>query len=398
MTMTLESLKGRIGDLDSHENIPVPRYPRIFGEVGQRFIDENKEMWQRAEQIALATMDKDPGALITVDREDNEEITQEAVWEKKGVMAPGAIDMDRRTAVMDAMGIQRQLIFPMMGIFGWIQAMGGGQGWMPVATREQIALGREAVRAYNKWAGQLTKKYPDRMWMVGMLLSGEVGLTPEAMAERAEELIEGGVKAIMISGGEPPAGLSPADRRLDPFYATLARKNVTLTFHPPSSLGFRRSEVWEAALLDPSWGFVTNIHAPHENFLAMMVLGGVLERHPNLRVAFVETGAHWIAPLAEHMDYVVSSMMVGSSPLSMKPSEYVARNVRTSVLRDEPVEKWLERYPHLQSIYCYSSDFPHPEGKSYSLKVFYDRIAPLGDDVVEKFFVTNSQLILPALA
>jgi len=49
-------------------------------------------------------------------------------------------------------------------------------------------------------------------------------------------------------------------------------------------------------------------------------------------------------------------------------------------------------------VYCYSSDYPHSEGKPWSLQNFYKRLAPLGDSVVEKFFVTNSQLVLPKAA
>jgi predicted TIM-barrel fold metal-dependent hydrolase len=392
MPLTLDALKGRIGDLDSHESIPVPRYGEVFGEIGRRFAVENEELWRRADALALATVEEHGEAeLITRDHEDNCEINQETVWALKGTGAPGAVNMDRRPAVLDEMGIQRQLIFPMMGIFAWIQALGGGQIWIPPASREQIALGKEAIKAYNRWAGGISAKYGDRMRVVGMLLSGEPGLTPDSMIKQAEAMISSGVKAILISGGEPPAGMSSGDRRLDPFYAALAEKNITLTFHPPAGLGYRKSDVWEATMIDPELASLVT-QQPHENFLANMVAGGVFERHPTLRVAFVETYSHWVGPLAEHMDNVVLHIK-GGSKLPLKPSEYIARNVRFSVLLDEPVEIWLERWPHLRSVYC--SDFPHPEGRPWSLKKFHERIAPLGDDMVEKFFVTNSEWVLP---
>src|SRR3974390_1606042 len=176
MALTLENLLGRVGDLDSPESIPVPRYGQIFGQVGERFIKENKELWDAAERITQFR----PEDHITVDRADDAEINQKNVWELKGQCAPGAIDMDRRPAVMDEMGINRQLIFPMMGVFAWIQALGGGQIWMPLASPEQVALGHEAVDAYNEWAGMRTKK-SDRMRMVGLLLSGAPDMTPELL-------------------------------------------------------------------------------------------------------------------------------------------------------------------------------------------------------------------------
>lgn len=398
MTVTIESLHGRVGDLDSHEAIPAPRYPEIFGEIGRRFLTENEEMWRRADMITI----EDPQNRLTVDHTDDAPIKQQTVWEMKGTTAPGAIDMNRRPAVMDEMGIQRQLVFPMMGILAWIQALGGGQTWMPVASKEQVELGHLAVREYNNWAGRLTSKYPARMSIVGILSSGQPGLTPKALVKKAEELIDSGVKAIMISAGKPPAGLAPGDLTLDPFYATLAKANVALVFHPPSGLGFRSSEVWESSLLHPLYAGVTIGHAAERNYLAIMVMSGVFDRHPTLRVAFVEQGADWIGPLAEHMDHAVSrhwgTVKVDSSRLSMKPSEFLSRNVRVSVMVDEPVEVWLERHPQIQNVYCYSSDYPHVEGGPWSLKRLYERVVPLGDDIVEKFFVTNSQLVLPVQA
>ena len=224
MTMTLEGIKGRIGDLDSHESIPTPRYAEVFGEIGRRFSEENAELWR----LGSAASIEDPENQITVDYEDTLEITQETVWTKKGVRAPGATNMDRRTAVMDEMGIQRQLIFPMMGILAWFQAQGGGQIWMPPQTKEQMELGKAAVNAYNDWAGRLTKKYSDRMWVVGILRSGDPDMTPELLITEAEALIASGCRAIMMSAGSPPAGLSPGDRKLDPFYELVAKANVSL--------------------------------------------------------------------------------------------------------------------------------------------------------------------------
>ena len=79
----------------------------------------------------------------------------------------------------------------------------------------------------------------------------------------------------------------------------------------------------------------------------------------------------------------------------MKPSEYLARNVRVTPHNFEPVEVWFKRYPQLQDVYCYSTDFPHEEGQQWSLKKCFQNISPLGDKFIEKYFCTNAQLLLP---
>jgi len=75
MTVTLESLHGRIGDLDSHESIPVPRYPEVFGEIGRRFFKENEELWRLMDVVTMQNGGVD-GDSLTVDRPDDKEITQ----------------------------------------------------------------------------------------------------------------------------------------------------------------------------------------------------------------------------------------------------------------------------------------------------------------------------------
>jgi predicted TIM-barrel fold metal-dependent hydrolase len=392
VALTIESILGRIGDLDSHEAISTNHYPKLFGEVGQRFLDELPELWERVSMGGTAP--EELAHRLTFPHEDLTPITAESVWTVKGCPAPGVIDMTRRPLAMNEMGIQRQLVFPMMGILAWVVAQGGGQGGFPVPSPAQKELGRRAIEVYNEWAGRVTRQFQDRLWVVGILDSGADYMTPELLLQKAKEMMAQGCRAIMISAGEPPAGISPGDSRIDPFYELLTSQNITLTFHPPSSMNFRRSEVWESAMLDPRYYGVT-AHAPAEpNFIASMILSGVFDRHPKLRVAVVESGAHWVGPLSEYMDFGVC-LRADHSKLAMKPSGYLARNVRVSVMVEENVELWLERWPHLRNVYCYSSDYPHAEGGEWSLKRMFERIALLGDEVTEKFFVSNSRWVLP---
>lgn len=82
--------------------------------------------------------------------------------------------------------------------------------------------------------------------------------------------------------------------------------------------------------------------------------------------------------------------------LSMKPSEYLARNVRVTPHNIvEPVAGFFTRYPHLASCYCYSTDYPHLEGGAHIQTKVYEMLKPLGDAVLEKYFVANGEWLLP---
>jgi hypothetical protein len=82
--------------------------------------------------------------------------------------------------------------------------------------------------------------------------------------------------------------------------------------------------------------------------------------------------------------------------LSMPPSAYFPRNIRVSSLKFEAVSSYIDRYG-LEDVYCYSSDHPHAEGGSRQLETLMNETKRLGAGFMEKFFVTNADLLMPPL-
>jgi hypothetical protein len=78
------------------------------------------------------------------------------------------------------------------------------------------------------------------------------------------------------------------------------------------------------------------------------------------------------------------------------PSEYINRNVRVTPFNDfEPVAQDFQRYPQVADSYCYATDYPHVEGGKESKQKMYDQLPPLGEEIAEKIFVTNAELLMP---
>jgi predicted TIM-barrel fold metal-dependent hydrolase len=221
-------------------------------------------------------------------------------------------------------------------------------------------------------------------------------------------LIDRGVKALLINSGSPLGGVSPASPALDPFWALLAEREIPALAHVGSDLGLLASAVWsDAPAFAPNkqsfelgfepYSFAT-LHLPVQHFLTVMVLGGVFERHPRLRFGAIELGAHWFGPLADNLDMWATTIFASriKATLKLKPSEYLARNVRVTPHNVvEPVREFFERYPHLSDCYCYSTDYPHLEGGAHINEKAYAALEPLGADVLEKYFVENGKWLLP---
>jgi len=81
---------------------------------------------------------------------------------------------------------------------------------------------------------------------------------------------------------------------------------------------------------------------------------------------------------------------------SMKPSEFVRRNVRVTPYWSEDLIKMVDRYGGSE-IYVFNSDFPHIEGSRDPIAKFRkwtDRMNPAYEP---KFYVENAGLLFPGL-
>jgi predicted TIM-barrel fold metal-dependent hydrolase len=92
-----------------------------------------------------------------------------------------------------------------------------------------------------------------------------------------------------------------------------------------------------------------------------VIWGGVCERHPKLRIGFLESGGGWIAPWLDRMDRHFDDQGFNDSGLKTRPSELFQRNCWISF---EPVEgslKVLADYVGPNKI-MWATDYPHADG------------------------------------
>lgn len=388
-------------DVDSHEMAPVELWGEVFGtQIADRVHEVGFSIFSRERTNPLSVPGLDG---------DHAPITQETVWEKKGAGAPAAIDLHRRPAVLDEMEITRQLVFPTFGLFAVILVNDpNAHAWLGFdpARVDAPALGRMAVEAHNAWAADITASTEDRVRPVGIVLTD----TPESMVDQARRAIDAGIRALMIPANVPPAGTSPADPVLDPFWALAAEADVPVTIHLGTDSGFLASSAWSANVeaFHPSEKSTielpiepyraTIIHFCAENMLSTMVLGGVFERHPTLRFGAIELSAGWVGPMADRLDNWVATQFTSrlADTLTMRPSEYIERNVRVTPFYFEPIGEYFDRHDDLSSVFCYSTDYPHVEGGKHSRDIFEASLSSSPQAIRDKFFHGNGELLLPA--
>ncbi len=97
---------------------------------------------------------------------------------------------------------------------------------------------------------------------------------------------------------------------------------------------------------------------PLARALSQLILGGVFDRFPALKVALVELRADWLPATLAHLDARVADSSLG---LELKPSEYFARNVWVAPSSPRPAEVAMRHEIGIDR-FIFATDYPHPEG------------------------------------
>jgi predicted TIM-barrel fold metal-dependent hydrolase len=168
-----------------------------------------------------------------------------------------------------------------------------------------------------------------------------------------------GLKGAMIALSPQPGQPSYASTVYDPFWATAAELGAPLIAHEITGGAESRLVIayWDE---NQSLG---GIVGPHEaqRTIATLVLSGVFERHPNLKFVSTENHTDWVPWFVGRM-----SRNRGRSsfptPLSMRPIEYLRRNVFFTYINEPDAVAnretigvdnlmWASDYPHSASTF-----------------------------------------------
>ena len=393
--MLEDNLRGRMVDTDSHLMLFPTTAAEILGPgPGGQAWQSRRGGWSIVDEIRQMVVDEglDPsgdGTALVSRREQ----AKDDPWAVKLWGAHGAQVAADRVDALDRMGIDRQLVFS--------QFMES-----PLNTPGPEA--RAAITRYNDYVLDWAKEGRGRVLPVCLLNMHD---RDAALAE-ARRVLDGGATGIQVSGILPPAGVSPAGPEWGPLWAMLSDAGVPALVHYGGTGG------GSDPLIHTSWYAAANqglrppasdpdaedFHAPPfiwmtahlyaEITLTFLILGGVFERHPGLRFGVVESGASWVASWCDRMDTLAATTSrYLSRTLSLKPSEYVRRQVRVAPFPFEPVASWIER-SGFEEVYVFSTDFPHEEGGVNPVESFSRDLAPLGPAVAERFFVINGADLL----
>lgn len=245
---------------------------------------------------------------------------------------------------MDAQGIDGAVLYPSMGLF------------VPFLPELDADGSLAACRAYNDWIAGYCATDPTRLAAVAV-----VPREPERAAEEARRIAALRLVGVLLRPNHLDDDYFDA-ASWTPLYRALEETQGVLAMH--EALGVRSGTTIGS---DRFTGFAAR-HAcshPLEQMTAAvaLLLGGVLERHPRLRVAFLESGTgwlpYWLARLDDHRDWMRATEC---ADLTLAPSEYFDRQcVISSDPEDALAAITISRVGADHVVWA--SDFPHPDAE-----------------------------------
>jgi predicted TIM-barrel fold metal-dependent hydrolase len=313
-------------------------------------------------------------------RQRDEVVPTDVISGPKGWLAPGALDADVRSRVLDALQIDAQLVFPTFSL-----------GQFATSKDRDVLYG--GTRALNRAMTEFCAG-DDRLLAVGFL--------PLHDADRAlavlDEALEAGVAAVWVPS-EAPGDRSPAHVDLEPIWARLAEAGVPFVLHVgggkllPKAFhanGRPRPKDWLGGGENLRAKDFPVLHHSPERFLSCLTLDGVFQRHPDLRGAAIELGASWVPTMLRNVDHAHRSF-AKSEPLlqelDLKPSEYLRRQVRFTPFPFEDTAWLVDQCG--PELFMFSTDYPHPEGGRHPFEMFGDAMSGFDDEARERFFWRN---------
>ena len=285
---------------------------------------------------------------------------------KKGRRHP--TDPVRRAKDMDRDGVQAEVIFGILG----------------AATRlNDREAANEMFRIYNDWLVDFCKHDPARFIGLACLPYGDI----DSAVKEIHRVAKLGLRGLEVSCSWD---MEPMWHPMwEPLWKAVHEVDLPLHFHtfpavPPSLLDKAMGPSRRAAFFTVVSGFQMNL----VNILAAVIGAAVLERYPNVRISFGESGIGWIPYALDRMDYEWEDRFRDLG-LTMKPSDYWRRQCKGTFQFDRIGSKLIDEMG-VESL-MWGSDYPHADGVwPESSKYIEEQFSHLPADVVHKLTCENA--------
>lgn len=289
--------------------------------------------------------------------------------------------------MMDDLGVHAAIIFPTLASV------------VEVRLGHQTELTMALMHSLNQWVADEYGFGNGRQFPVGAISLAD----PEGAVKELEFVLKAGCKQILIRPAPVPTATgtrSPGDRVFDPFWKLCEQERVLINNHVSDSGYDRIFREWDGDTTGEMRAFERGskkdifdaMGRAAEDSITSLIVDGVFDRFPGLKLLVTESGSAWIAPLLKRMERTYRKL---PWEFQRSPVETFREHVYVMPFYEDSVAELAEVMP-IDNI-CFGSDWPHPEGLARPEDFFVDiKDLSVGDQ--KKVMSTNLKNLLDAHA
>jgi hypothetical protein len=296
-------------------------------------------------------------------------------WDRSfgGKIGRMVFDLKSRLADMDLEQIDLAVLYPTNGL--------------SIGSVREPDFAAALCTAYNTWLAALCAQSPRRLRGVALVPINNV---PAAVKEVERAAGLGLIGVMLAAHGH---GKNLGEPEFHPLYAACERLNMPVGVHAAQqgSEGLNRFT---------SFIGVHAVSHPFEQMICAtgMILGGIPELFPRLRITYLEAGCGWVPYWMWRLDEEYEKRSSEAPLLKAKPSEYMrsGRIFYSCDPDEELIDDVMNRMG--EDVIIYASDYPHWDALfPDSVKVLMAN-SSLSDKRKKKIFDDNPRRFYPALA
>jgi predicted TIM-barrel fold metal-dependent hydrolase len=276
-----------------------------------------------------------PMGLICTGGRPPEDFGRPIPWEE---IHPAGFDPKERLKIQDEEGVRAEVLYPSLGLM--------------LCNHPNVDYKKACFDAYNRWLEGFCETDPERLLGIGQA-------TVRTIDEGIEELRSikaKGFRGVMLPGD--PAVEDYDHTCYDPFWEACIDLGLPVSFHILTTKdGFMERMRGKSNLVRQ-----INTVRGVQNIMMLMVLGGVFDRHPELRVICVEADAGWVPHFKFRLDHAYERHRhhLSTTELERMPGEYVDENIYVTFQDDYSV-KYVTGGLEMSRV-LWATDFPHSDG------------------------------------
>ena len=273
-------------------------------------------------------------------------------------------------------GVGAEVIY---GVIGISRGLFNNQ---PVGDHDLLAA---IYRAYNQYIADFNRSLPGRFFGLGCLPNHDARAAADEVRHCAEL---GLVGAVFVPWG---SALPVWHEMWDPMWTAAEEAGVVISFHVfeggGATVGYEIKGLRHPASIG-SWTCVAPLQM--DEILCSVILSGVCERHPHLRLVLGESGIGWLPYMLERLDDTYEERLADDLPLSLPPSGYFKRQIWATFQKDfHGVRAMAQIAPdHVM----WGSDYPHRDGTwPFSQKAIEEQFRGIDEAVTRKMLGDNAR-------